>query len=58
MSYKGKKALPRLKDAGEQDALTKARGLYTFGPGVLKWWKRRFNKRVRREAKKQTQNED
>ena len=42
-----------LKGGGEYDALTSWRhDICVFGnyTGLAKWWKRRFNKRVRREA--------
>ena len=36
----------------EYDAFTGWRKLYRWGPGVLAYIKRRFNKRQRREAKR------
>ena len=41
----------QLKGGDEYDVLTQARKYYGFKPGSVKLVKRKFNKRVRREAK-------
>jgi hypothetical protein len=46
-----------LKGGDEYDALTKARKYYNFGRKALKIIKRRYNKRVRRNNKKEVNNE-
>ena len=46
-----------LKGGAEYDALTKARKYYGFGRRALKIIKRRYNKRVRRNYKKEVNNE-
>jgi hypothetical protein len=46
-----------LKGGDEYDALTKARKYYNFGRGALKVIKRGYNKRVRRNDKKEVSNE-
>jgi hypothetical protein len=40
----------KLKGSNEWDALTKARHLYGRRAGVTKYYKRKFNKRQRRNA--------
>ena len=46
-----------LKGGDEYDALTKARKYYNFGRKALKVIKRGYNKRVRRNNKKEVKNE-
>jgi hypothetical protein len=41
----------RCKTTMDQDAFTRWRSVLGFGPGTLKWIKRTYNKRIRREAK-------
>ena len=51
------KGLVPLKGGEEYDALTRARKFYHWRPGVLRKIKRGYNKRVRREAKQEAQNQ-
>lgn len=37
-----------LKGGGEYDALTRAKCMYHWRPGIRKWFKRAFNKRQRK----------
>jgi hypothetical protein len=46
-----------LKGGDEYDALTKARKYYNFGRKALKVIKRGYNKRVRRNNKKEVKDE-
>lgn len=46
-----------LKGGDEYDALTNARKYYNFGRKALKVIKRSYNKRVRRNDKKEVSNE-
>lgn len=43
----------KLSGGAEWDAFTSWRRAYNWGPGVLAWIKRRFNKRQRREARRE-----
>lgn len=48
----------RIKIQGKEwDAFTRWRKYTSFKPGVLKWIKRNYNKRVRRKAKEAIKNE-
>lgn len=40
-----------LKGDIEEDALTYSRRYYNWGKGMLKWIKRKYNKRQRKDAK-------
>jgi hypothetical protein len=42
-----------MNSGDEYDALTGARKFYVWRPGVLKWIKRNYNKRVRRDGKRE-----
>ena len=46
-----------MKGGDEYDALTKARKYYSFGRKAIKIIKRGYNKRVRRNDKKEVSNE-
>jgi len=43
----------KTKGGLEDDAFTRWRHILGWGRGVLKWTKRAYNKRVRREGKKE-----
>ena len=40
-----------MKGGGEYDAFTSWRKVLRWRPGLRKWWKRRYNKRVRKQGK-------
>jgi hypothetical protein len=46
-----------MKGGGEYDAFTAWRRLFGWGSGELRYWKRRFAKRVRRETKRSLRDE-
>lgn len=44
-----------MSSATEYDALTKARQRYNWGRGILRWAKRKYEKRLRVFLKKETE---
>lgn len=43
----------KMAGGDERSYLTKARRFYSKGPGFIRWVKRKFSKRVRKEAKQE-----
>lgn len=43
----------KLRGGSEYDFLTRARRYYAKRAGKIRWWKRNFSKRVRRDAKEE-----